>query len=322
MNLKSAIEKAEKRIRPYVRNTYCIASPQFSQLTGCHVYFKLENLQHTGSFKVRGAMNKLLSLTEEQKKRGIITASSGNHGAAIAYALAQFNMEGLIVVPENASPTKIALIKSYGGNVQFHGTDTGMTESFAKDYATKNNMEYLSPYNDFTIIAGQGTIAVEMFKQLNNIDAVFVSIGGGGLMSGNAAYCKAVNPNTKIIGSSPINSPVLIQSIKAGKIIDLKSKPTLSDATAGGVEHDTITFELCRQYVDNYDLVTEDEIKAAIVKFIEAERMLIEGSAGVAIASLLKRAGEFQGKNVVVIICGANISLETLKTIVLQKNIL
>jgi threonine dehydratase len=174
-------------------------------------------------------------------------------------------------------------------------------------------MTYIPPYNDPQVAGGQGTIGVELARQLGQIDAVFVSLGGGGLISGIAGYLKSVHPNIQIIGCSPENSQVMIQSIKAGKILDLPSLSTLSDGTAGGIEAGSITFALCRDLVDEYMTVTEDEIKKSLRLFMETHHMLIEGAAAVAIASYLKTCQQWIGKNVVIIICGGNISLETLK---------
>lgn len=176
-------------------------------------------------------------------------------------------------------------------------------------------MVYISPYNDPLVIGGQGTIAVELARQLNRIDTIFVALGGGGLISGIAAYLKTLSAPVRVIGCSPHNSPVMIESLKAQHIVAMESLPTLSDGTAGGVEPDAITFALCQQLVDEYALVSEEEIKEAMRLFMETQHMLIEGAAGVALAAFLQQRGKLQGQNVVIVICGANIGLETLKTI-------
>jgi len=279
------------------------------------VYFKLENLQHTGSFKLRGAMNKLLSLTAEEKGRGVVTASTGNHGAAFAFGLNIIKGSGVVFVPENASPAKVAVIERLGAEVRHIGSDSGETEAHARHHAEKNNMTHLPPYNDVKVIGGQGTIALELTNQLDQIDAVFVALGGGGMISGMAGYLKSKNPGVAIIGCSPENSQVMIQSVKAGRILDLPSLPTLSDGTAGGVEPGSITLELCREFVDDYMTVTEAEIKESLREFMQAQHMLIEGSAAVAVAACKKQGDRLAGKNVVVVICGGNISLEILKEI-------
>lgn len=306
---------AANRIHPYIRETALDFSIPLSKMTNSNVYLKCENLQYTGSFKVRGAFNKLLSLSSAQCEKGVVTASSGNHGAAIAFGLNMLNIPGIVFVPENASSTKVDNIRHYAVKLEFHATDCMQTEMYALEYAKQHNMIYASPYNDLQVIAGQGTIALEITRQLNEIDFILVPIGGGGLISGIAGYIKSVSPNTKVIGCLPENSPVMATSIKSGKIIDMETSPTLSDATAGGIEPDAITFEFCKEFVDRYILVSEQEIKNAIVTLIKTQHLLVEGASGVALAALLNNSDEFRGKNVVVILSGANISFDTLKMV-------
>lgn len=315
MNITKEVIIAEKRIRPHIRETILDYSPYYSRLAGANVYFKLENLQHTGSFKVRGAMNKVLSLTQAERDRGVVTASTGNHGAATAFSLGKFDATGIVFVPENASPGKAQAIERMGAEVRYYGDDGAVTEAHARQYARDNRLTYISPYNDPQVIGGQGTIAVELAKQLDQIDTVFVALGGGGLISGIAGYLKSIQPDVRIIGCSPANSQVMIESVKAGKILDLPSRPTISDGTAGGVEPDSITFDLCRDLVADYVTVTETQIKESLRQYLHIHHILVEGSAAVAIAAFVKEANRFKDKNVVVVLCGANISIETLKTI-------
>ncbi len=315
MNITQEIIAAEKRIRPHIRQTILDHSPYYSKLTGANIYFKLENLQHTGSFKVRGAMNKVLSLTPDERNRGVVTASTGNHGAATAFSLSKFDAAAIVFVPQDASSGKVQAIERLGAEVRYHGDDGAVTEAYARQYARDHRLTYISPYNDPQVIGGQGTIAVELAKQLDQIDMVFVALGGGGLICGIAGYLKSIQPQVKVIGCSPANSQVMIESIKAGRILDLPSLPTLSDGTAGGVEPDSITFNLCRDLVDEYETVTETEIKENLRQYLQVHHLLIEGSAAVALAACVKQGGRLAGKNVVVILCGANISLETLKGI-------
>jgi len=317
MDIAKEVIAAEIRIRPYIRKTILEYSPYYSRLTEANVHFKLENLQHTGSFKLRGAMNKMLSLSPAQRDRGVVTASTGNHGAAVAYGLGKLGGRAIVFVPENASPGKVQVIAGLGAEVHHFGDDTADTEAHARKFADQNGLAYIPPYNDVQVIGGQGTIAVELANELNNIDIVFVALGGGGLISGIAGYLKSNHPGMEIIGCSPQNSQVMIQSVDAGQILDLPSLPTISDGTAGGIEPGAVTFDLCREWVDEYETVTEDEIKENLREFLQIQHMLIEGSAAVAIAAMVKRRDRLAGKNVVVIICGANISLETLKTILL-----
>lgn len=317
-DIKKEVLTAKKRIRDDVRETPLDFSLPLSKMTSANVYLKCENLQYTGAFKVRGAFNKLHSLTPSQKKQGVVAASSGNHGAAVAFALRKLKIPGIVFVPENASSTKIDNIRNYEASLEFFGTDVMQTEIHALEYAKQHNKTYVSPYNDPHVIAGQGTIGFEISEQLTKVDVILVAVGGGGLISGIAGYLKAVSPTTKVIACQPENSPVMAESIKAGKIIEMPTLPTLSDATAGGIEPNSITFDLCRRYVDDYILVSEQEIKAAIVTLIKTHHLLIEGAAGVALAALLKNEKQFRDKNVVVVLSGANIGLEVLKQVIME----
>ena len=314
--LPADIVLAANRINPHIRETPLDESPYFSEITGANVYMKLENLQHTGSFKLRGAFNKVLSLTPEQRLPGCVTASSGNHGAAIAYAMKKLGVTGVIFVPEQTSSVKVDAIKRAGGDVRFFGTDGLDTETHAREYAEENEMVYLSPYNDADVIAGQGTVSVELAKQLSQIDAVFVAVGGGGLISGLGSFIKSVNPAVEVVSCQPAASAVMTESVKAGKILDLPSDPTLSDGTAGGIEAGSMTFDICRDVVGRYITVSEEQIAHAMREFIDSHHMLLEGAAGVAVAGLLEVASDYVGKNVVVIICGGNVSRDTLKKVI------
>ncbi len=316
LDVASEVRAAEQRIRPFIRETPLLESSGFDALDAARVFFKCENLQHTGSFKTRGALSKALSLNREELDRGVITASTGNHGAAVAFALAQVDAKATIFVPENASATKLGNIRRHGGAIREHGTDSAETERFARDYAAGHGHSYLSPYNDPQVIGGQGTISVELERQLDTIDAVVVAIGGGGLIAGVAGYLKAVRPEIKIIGCSPANSQVMIQSVRAGKLLDLPSEPTLSDGTAGGVEADAITFPVIQQQVDEFVTVSEAQIRSAMCAFMDTHSMLIEGAAGVAVAAYRKLAASLAGRNTVVVLCGGNIALDTLRQVI------
>ena len=311
----AAARAAATRIADLVRETPLDYSYRFSADTGAEVYFKLENLQYTGSFKLRGAANRLATLTRGQKKAGCVAASSGNHGAAVAYAMAKLGIEGVIFVPEQTSTAKINAIRSHGGDVRFFGTDGLDTELHARGFADEHDMFYLSPYNDPEVIAGQGTCGIEIAAQMPQFDALYVAVGGGGLVSGVASVLRSGNPEIRIIGCQPEASAVMAHSIEAGRILDEASRPTLSDGTAGGIEQDAITFGLCGTLVDEFVLVSEAEIAAAMCRFIDLEHQLIEGAAGVALAAMLKQKEVLAGQRVVVLICGGNVSRDTLKRI-------
>ena len=307
---------ASARIVDMIHPTPLARSEHFSAVTGADVYMKLENQQTTGSFKLRGASNRLMTLTPEQRGRGCVAASSGNHGAAVACAMQKLGTEGVIFVPEQTSSAKVDAIRSYGGNVQFFGTDGLDTEQHAREYSEQNDMYYLSPYNDRQVIAGQGTCGVEIVEQLVDIDAVFIAVGGGGLIAGVSSVLKAHNPDVEVYGCQPEASAVMAKSVAAGEILDMPSDPTSSDGTAGGIEAEAITFELCQQLVDEFVLVSEAEIAAAMRDYIAAHDEPIEGAAGVALAAMVKRKDAIVGRKVAVIICGGNISRATLKKVI------
>lgn len=310
-----AAAAAGRRIRGIVDTTPLLPSAGFSKATGADVWLKLENRQLTGSFKIRGALNRLMTLGDEQRASGCVAASSGNHGAAVACALQRLETEGVIFVPEQTSLAKVDAIRSYGGNVQFFGTDGLDTEQHARRYAETHGMYYLSPYNDFEVIAGQGTCGIEITEQLAELDAIFIAVGGGGLVAGVASVLKARRPDVRVYGCQPAASPVMARSVEAGEILDLPSAATLSDGTAGGIEAGAITFELCRTLVDEFVLVSEAQIAAAMRACINGDGERLEGAAGVALAGLQASSASIRGQKVAVIICGGNVSPKTLEAV-------
>jgi threonine dehydratase len=290
-------------------------SAPFSDDLGAEVFFKLENVQKTGSFKLRGATNRLLTLSDEQRALGCVAASSGNHGAAVACAMQELGVAGIIFVPEQTSSAKVEKIKRYGGDVRFFGTDGLDTEQHAREYTESHGMFYLSPYNDEEVIAGQGTCGLEIVSEMPDVDAVFIAVGGGGLIGGAASVLKAHNPDIEIYGCQPLASPVMTRSIEAGEILDLPSESTLSDGTAGGIEAGAVTFPLNQAVVDHWVVVDEQQIIEAMQAFMAEEEDVIEGAAGVAVAGLLAQRNAVKGKKVVVVICGGNISTEMLMSV-------
>jgi threonine dehydratase len=311
----AAARDASSRIAGLVRETPVDYSYRFSAGTGAEIFFKLENLQYTGSFKLRGAANRLMTLTPGQREAGCVAASSGNHGAAVAYAMRKLGIDGVIFVPEQTSTAKVDAIRSYGGDVRFFGSDGLDTELHARAYADKHGMFYVSPYNDPEVIAGQGTCGIEIAASMPEFDTLYVAVGGGGLVSGIASVLKSSNPAVRIVGCQPEASAVMAHSVEAGRIIDEPSRTTLSDGTAGGIEQHAMTFDLCRELVDEFVLVSEVEIARAMRRFIDFEHQLIEGAAGVALGAMLKQREVLAGRRVVVLICGGNVSRDTLKRV-------
>ena len=299
-------------IKNYIEKTPLKHSERLSKETNSNIFLKLENLQKTGSFKARGALNKILNINSTEK---VVAASSGNHGAAVSYALSKKNMIGTIYVPKNVKKSKVKNIESFGSKVIKFGDDCLDAENEAIRLCKENNLTFVSPYNDYDIISGQGTIGVEILEQNTNIDTVFITVGGGGLISGISSYIKSINPDIKVIGCSPINSSIMINSIKEGKIVNTESKDTLSDGSAGGVEEGSITFNMCKELIDDFCLVSEEEIALQIKNTLNIDKMIIEGSAAVAIASAIKMKSHIENKNVAIIICGGNIGSDTLNKI-------
>jgi threonine dehydratase len=277
---------------------------------GTQILLKCEDQQKTGSFKVRGALAKLLSLSIGQRERGVVAASSGNHGLGVAYALSVLGGTGIICVPDHASPVKVAAIRRYGVEVRVLGRESAETEHLARLVAAEREMSYISPYNDLDVIAGQGTVGEEIVQQLDGrpVDAVVAAVGGGGLISGIGAAIKSVLPGVRIIGASPVNDAAMAASVRAGRVVRVGARPTISDGTAGGIEEGSITLPLCTELVDEWVLVEELEICSALRFLIDTEHRLVEGAAALAIAAGVKAGHRSGGQAIVVVSCGANIS--------------
>ena len=305
--MKQAILEAHRRIAPYVRET------PFEYSAGVGAWLKLEHLQHTGSFKFRGASNKIALLTAEEAARGVVTASNGNHGLGVAAASRARGIAAEVYVSTHVAPAKARRIEAMGAHIHFAGDDPLTAELAARQAAADSGRVFISPYNDLDVAAGQGTIAVEMLAQGPPLDAVFVAVGGGGLIGGIGAYLKAVSPGTEVVGCWPVNSPVMHACLAAGAIVEVPEEPTLSESTAGGLEPGSVTFDLCRRAIDRSVLVTEEEILAAMRLILETEHWVIEGAAGVAVAAFLQQRRRYDGKNAAIVICGRNLSGEVLR---------
>ena len=297
------ITAAAARLAPLLRET-----PLEAAAWSNNVLLKLEHLQPTGSFKIRGATNKIDLLTPEQAAAGVITASNGNHGMAVAAAARNRGIRAEVYVSSHVPAEKLQRIRQYGANVQHAGQEPLDAELAARKAAGQSGKVFISPYNDIDVIAGQGTIGVELYRQHPRIDAVFVAAGGGGLIGGIGAFLKSVAPQTEIVGCWPENSPVLYECMQAGHIREVIEQPTVSESTAGGLEPDSVTLDLCRNVVDRGVFVAEAEILAAMRRILETEHWLIEGAAGVAVAGFLREAPRYEGKTVAIVICGRNVS--------------
>lgn len=305
--MESSVKLAATRINPYIINTPVQRSNYFSAATSANIFLKCENLQHTGSFKVRGAFNALLEMKSKNQFTGVMAASTGNHGAATAYASLQLGLKCTIFVPHGASAKKIEKIRDMGAEIRFWGNDALESEHEARRVSIDKGVPYISPYNDFNVIAGQGTIGLELLQQLPQLDIVLASVGGGGLISGIASYCKSIRSNIEIIGCSPEHSPVMHKSVQAGHLLEESGEETLSDGTAGGVEENSVTFPICQKLVDDWLTVSEEEIAATMHTVYNQEKMIIEGAAAVAMAGIGHIQNKLAGKTVAIVICGGNI---------------
>jgi threonine dehydratase len=304
------VREAYARIRSSIVETPLESAKEGFFGSPANLLLKREDLQHTGSFKLRGATNKILSLSSEQAAAGVVAASNGNHGLGVAEAARRAGIAAEVYVSSHVSPVKAQRIEQLGARICRSGSDPLEAELAARAAATKSGRVFISPYNDLEVMAGQGTIAVEIERQWPEPDAVFVAVGGGGLVGGIGTYLKYASPQTEIVGCWPANSPVLYESLRAGRILDVAEKPTLSESTAGGLEPGSITLGVCSRVIDRSVLVSEAEILAVMRRAREIEGRLMEGAAAVALAAFLKEPARYEGKTVVVVVCGGNVSPE------------
>jgi len=314
MIAETDIAEAAVRIGPHIRRTALTVSEPLTERLGATIAIKAEHQQHTGSFKLRGALNKVLGLSAPARAAGVVTASSGNHGIATARAALAAETHCTVYLPATASAAKVAAIERLGADIiTVASTNAYQAEVAARAAASEQGITYISPYNDPAVIAGQGTIGLELLEQaqevgLGGVDVVVVAVGGGGLVSGVASLLAQRSPSTLVVGASPVNDRAMAASVAAGTIIEVSSSPTFSDGTAGGVEPGAITFELCRALVGSWVAVTESEIAGAVVAMIDDHQQLVEGAAGVAMAAAARCAADYPGARIVAVSCGANVS--------------
>ncbi|WP_261997606.1 threonine/serine dehydratase [Stenotrophomonas sp. Ste96] len=307
-SLSSAIREASASRDPQMQRTPLVHSPALSDLLGCRVLLKLEHLQTTGSFKYRGASNKVRLLSDADRGAGVVTASSGNHGQALALAAQNAGVPVRVFASKAASPTKLAAIRGYGAELELVDGSSYDAELAALRAAKEAGLTYVSPYNDLDIIAGQGTLGLELLEPGERLDAVFLSVGGGGLAAGVGTALHSESPTTELIGCWPANSPALLRALELGYVHDVAESQTLSDGTAGGVEEDAITLPICSKVMGRKVAVSEAEIAAAMRTLADTERWMVEGAAGVALAGLANLREEMRGKTVAIVLCGRNIS--------------
>lgn len=309
------IRCAERRIREAIPVSPCTRSDALSALTDGEVFLKLENLQRTGSFKERGALNKLLELTREERLGGLVTASAGNHAQGVAYHAARLGVQAQIWMPLTTPLVKVSAVRGQGSEVVLHGTNFDEAYCAAEEQCRQFAATFVHPFDDEKVIAGQGTIALELLAQVPHLEAVIVPVGGGGLIAGMALALKETNPAIQVIGVQTSLVPSMHEAIRAGYPVSIAAKPTVADGIAVRSAGQK-TLPLVQKYVDDLILVDDEEIAAAVLFLLEQERMLAEGAGAAAVATLLNGKISLAGKNVVVIISGGNIDVTLLSRII------
>lgn len=316
LDIHALVEEAEARCRPFLWETPLEYSLDLSRLVGGEVWLKLDLVQKTTSFKLRGATNRIMALSDAELERGVVTASTGNYAFAVAEAMRQRGRRATTYVAENLDPARLELMRAHGLEVVVHGAEAGAAEAEARRVAAAEGKLYVSPYNDPLVAAGQGTCGLEISRQLPDLHTAVFAVGGGGLIGGSGGWLKTWRPEVEVLGVSPANSPVMYESLKAGRILDLETFPTLADTCAGGVDADTITLDLCRRYVDEVSLLTEAQIEDAIRFLFESHRLIAEGSAAMGVGLVLSQPQRFRGKKTVLVVCGRNINPDTFRRII------
>ena len=310
------IKKARELIKDQIIKTPCTYSSTLSKRVDCDVYLKLENLQFTGAYKVRGALNRLCQLSEDEKKNGVIAASAGNHAQGVALAAKKLGIEATIVMPETTPLSKIQGTKKFGANVILHGNYYDEAYQKSLEIQKEQGQTFIHPFNDENIIAGQGTIGLEIYKNIPDLDVVIAPIGGGGLISGIAIAIKEQNPNVRIIGVEAEQIAAMKAAIDAKKIVTLPKSKTIADGIAVRTVKEN-TFEIVQKYVDEIVTVSELEMAHAIMMLLEVEKVLVEGAGAAAFAALASgKIKDIKSKKVGVIVSGGNIDLNFLSKVV------
>lgn len=310
------VYQAHYVLKEAVRETDLVYSPVLSHRCGCEVYLKPENLQVTGSFKVRGAYYKISQLTPEEKSHGVIACSAGNHAQGVALASKKFGIKSIICMPDSAPISKVEATKSYGAEVVLVPGVYDDAHNRAEELKREKGYTFIHPFDDEDVIAGQATIGLEIMNQLRDVDAVVVPIGGGGLISGVAFAVKSINPNVKVYGVQSCGAPSMLNSVEHHKIEILPSVSTIADGIAVK-EPGSTTFKMCSEYVDKIVSVTDDQVAAAILALIEKQKMVAEGAGAVALAALMfNKIPEIQGKKIVCLVSGGNIDVTILSRVI------
>ena len=311
----AAIQQARERIREFIYQSPCQVSADLSAMTGHETFLKLDNLQRTGAFKERGALNKILTLGDDEKRRGVITASAGNHAQAVAYHACARDLRAQIVMPMMTPLVKVAATKGFGAEVVLHGANYDEAYAFALQSCAEQGMTFLHPFDDADVINGQGSIGLELLEQVPGLEAVVVPIGGGGLISGVACAIKESNPKIRVVGVQTERLPSMLRATEAGHPVTIPASATVADGIAVRRAGD-VTLPLVQRYVDEIVTVDEEEIANAILVLLEKEKTLAEGAGAVAMATLLQRKTNLEGKKTAALVCGGNIDVSLLAKII------
>ena len=311
----SGVERARERIREFIFLSPCLRSAALTRMTGQEIYLKMDNLQRTGAFKERGALNKLLTLGDEEKRRGVIAASAGNHAQAVAYHATQRGIRSQIVMPLMTPLVKVAATRGYGAEVVLHGANYDEACAEAVRRAETEGMTFLHPFDDVEVIQGQGSIGLEILEQVPNIEAVVVPIGGGGLIGGVACAIKERNPQVRVIGVQTERLPSMLRAAEAGEPVTIPAEATIADGIAVRRAAER-TLRLVERYVDELVTVDEEEIASAILVLLEREKTLAEGAGAAALAAVLQRKSSLTTERTAVLVCGGNIDVSLLAKII------
>jgi threonine dehydratase len=310
-NLYDAYQ-AHLRVKPLIWQTPVIASADLAEKTGARaIHLKLECLQNTGSFKVRGAANKILSLSDKEKEKGVITFSTGNHGKAVAYVAAKAGIKAVVCLSEHVASYRAELIRALGAEISLKGHSQDEAEKNYQQLVASRGLVPVVPFDDPMIIAGQGTIALEILSELPDIDVLMIQLSGGGLLAGMAMVAKSINPLIHVVGLSLERSPAMLESLKAGRPVQVEEKDSMADSLLGGVGLDNqYTLRMVEKFADEHLLISEDEIKDGMFYIFDKHRLIIEGAAAIGIGALINHKIDVNGKKVVALLSGSSINSE------------
>lgn len=312
----SEVRAAYERIKADIRRTPLERSGPLSRELGADVYVKWECDQTTGSFKLRGALNKLRSLSDDDRRRGVVSASTGNHGLAISHSAKLLGVGLKLFLPVTVAEVKKKRIEAMGVDVEVRGASCDKAEIMAREFAAQAGRVFVSPYNDWDIVFGAGTVGLELAEDLARFDDVLVPVGGGGLIGGIAGFLKAVRPDARVVGVEPETSAFMAASLAAGRLVEIDERETIADAVAGGIEPGAITFPLCRDLVDAIEVVPEALIARGLALVEARHGRIVEGAGALPFAAMLRAPAKWAGRTVVAVVSGGNIAPERFRAVV------